>query len=56
MDEMPSGALNGFTPNEARKITSKIIEMIKNTENLIEKDIKRALRYTLLLFFVLLIY
>lgn len=27
MDEMPSGALNGFTPNEARKITSKIIEM-----------------------------
>lgn len=27
MDEMSSGALNGFTPNEARKITSKIIEM-----------------------------
>ena len=35
MDEMPSGALNGFTPNEAKKIiTDEIISQKKRQEKI----------------------
>ncbi len=43
MDEMPSGALNGFTPNEAKKLKKEKIEIEYNKEKRYKKQVNACL-------------